>query len=184
MKTEMTETIYNSKDTEGTIKARVRRVVFNASKFAEMENTAFWDDCPGNCVAVREGSEAPDTADIIPCRRIGKAVADWANALFKWCAENPDEPGVGETSLMEEGTGNWSEYAHRRVAVLITDLICHGGLRLEAFDRNGSKIMGIAFVSKSGEWESDDDPSDRNTLLLGGGRQVAVRPTTRRSRHK
>ena len=80
VKTEMTETIYNSKDTEGPIKARVRRVVFNASKFAEMENTAFWEDCPGNCVAVREGSEAPDTADIIPCRRIGKALTDWANA--------------------------------------------------------------------------------------------------------
>ena len=177
MKTEMTETIYNSKDTKGTIEARVRRVVFNASKFAEMENTAFWEDRPGDCVAVREGPEAPDTADIIPCGRIGKAVADWAKALFEWCAENPDEPGVGETSLVDEGTGNWSEYANRRVAVLITDLICHGGLRLEAFDRNGAKIMGIAFVSKSGEWESD-------TLLLGSSRQVAVWRTTRRSRRK
>ncbi len=176
MRTETTETVYNSKETAGTIEARVRRVVFNTSKFAEMENTAFWEDRPGSCVVIREGPDSPDTADIMPCAKISKAVADWANELFAWCMETPDEPGIGESSLIDEETGGWAEYAHRRVAVVMTDLVSNGGLRIEAFDRDGAKVMGIAFVPRSGDCEPDADiTGGKRDASRGGGRPHATR---------
>ena len=149
MKTEMIETVYCRQDTAGTLDIKVKRIVFNAAKFAEMENTAFGEDAGGRCMMVREASDAPISARGIQCRTIGAAIETWARETLDWGMEFPDETGIGESALINEKTGDWSDYAHRTLRIVISDIPYEGGMRLEAFDTSGAKISGIAFVPEA-----------------------------------
>ena len=151
----MKETIYRSQDSEAAIGTKVRRVVATAAKFAEMENTAFWEERAGDCVAVYEGPNEPTAADVIPCAEIGRHAEAWASELFDWCADMPDAAGIGEPSLIDAETDDYTEFAHREVTIRIGDLMFCGGIRLEAFDGNGNKISGIAFVPSNRQMDAE-----------------------------
>ena len=147
----MKETIYRSQDSEAAIGTKVRRVVATAAKFAEMENTAFWEERAGDCVAVYEGPNEPTAADVIPCAEIGRHAEAWASELFDWCADMPDATGIGEPSLIDAETDDYTEFAHREVTIRIGDLMFCGGIRLEAFDGNGNKIRAGGIDGKDGD---------------------------------
>ena len=151
----MKETIYRSQDSDAAIGAKARRVAATAAKFAEMENTAFWEERAGDCVAVYEGPNEPTTADVIPWSEIGRHAEAWACELCDWCAEMPDAAGIGEPSLIDAETDGYSEFAHREVTIRIGELMFCGGIRLEAFDGNGSKISGLAFVPSKRQMDAE-----------------------------
>ena len=179
MKMEMNETIYCRQDTDGTIETRVRRVLSSAAKFAEMENTAFWEDRPGDCIAVREGADAPETASAIPCKDIGKALEAWAREIFDLCMGTPDETGIGENSVVDSESGEWSAFAHRRISIVISDLPLAGGLRVEAFAADGVKESGIAFVPSK---DIQDTCSDASTMDKAGARRTRGNSAMHRGR--
>ena len=151
----MKETIYRNKDNAAVIAMKARRVAATAAKFAEMENTAFWDDREEDCIAVHEGPDGPKAADVIHCTEIGRHAEAWAAELLDWCAEMPDSAGIGEPSLIDEETCDYSEFAHRAVTIRIDELVTYGGTRLEAFDSDGNKISGIAFVPSKRQMDAE-----------------------------
>lgn len=178
----MEERIYRNEDDASSISAKARRVVSTAAKFAEMVNTAFWEDRGGDCIVVYEGPDGPTAADTIPCSEIGKTAEAWALETFDWCAEMPDEAEIGEPSLIDESTGDYTKFAHRDVTIQIEDLIFYGGIRLEAFDRDGCKISGIAFVPSKRKMDAElaaitkDEP---RTQHKRGERKPKPRPSRR-----
>lgn len=178
----MEERIYHDEYDAPSISVKARRVVSTAAKFAEMVNTAFWEDRDGDCIVVYEGPDEPTAADTIPCSEMGKAAEAWAVETFDWCAEMPDEAEIGEPSLIDEKTGDYAKFALRRVTVAICDLIFYGGMRIEAFDRDGCKISGIAFVPSKRKMDAElaaitkDEP---RTQRKGCERKSKPRPSRR-----